>query len=656
MEEWEYLEGHQDRYQDVKMEERRPLTPRDGSRRRNPPERCPRPLYPQDCPEENHNIPEEHQGEDLIDIKVEVKDEVEETMDVWADQQDGSRRMNPPERCPRPLYPQDCPEENHNIPEDHQREDLISIKEEEDLEEAMSGGQQCMNVVKEETPDVTTAFYSNMSSNEDLGALQSGQDTNEDTSGAEQPEQLSDDSSQGRRARVPEVETRRVPQREEANIIIDNDQLIHLVKERVALWDTSHRQHSDSVVIRRLWEEVARSLLANWDRATTQVRKDFLKSVKVRWRSIKDRFNKDMREEIKVRSGAAPKLSKYKYHRMLAFLRPALAHRTTCSSTTEPGSSSVAAALHRPATERSQSSTSNAATGQASQAGEQAAGPSGFPLSQPSSTAFVGTSRQRQRAWERSVMPEFIHLSSVFQDRMKVIGDRIDSGFTQVNTLLQDVHSHLDHLKADLQRPVHHFFSAIERGMSENLTPELQLNVMLACQAAYSQALQQSRSYCPQAGYYQQANIYFPTQQQGQAQHQWQKTAAPNYPAPPPLDFMAVPPVPSITTLPSAAPLQHAASTTLPSAVPHQHAASTTLPSLAPLQHAASNTLPSPAPCQHAASTTLPSPAARQYTATEATTPTQPSKKRRGTYKNLTPTSDSAQHRKMKTRSKNCRP
>ncbi|XP_069601912.1 uncharacterized protein [Ranitomeya imitator] len=550
----------------------------DGSRRGNPPE--------------NHNISEDHQGEDLIDINVEVKDEVEETMDVWADQQDGSRRRNPPERCPRPLYPQDCPEKNRNIPEDHQREDLISIKVEENLEEAMRGGQPCMNVVKEETPDVTTelrmmgsqetcplcsceveddgervvigakgaeginnasiergvstvvaagavvhkrcrmnyinkkqielhkkatsvhrspakrAFYSNMSSTEDLA--QSGQDTNEDTSGVEQPEQLSDDSSQGRRARVPEVERRRVPQREEANTI-DNEQLIHLVQERRALWDTRHRQHSDSVVIRRLWEEVARSLLTNWDRATTQVRKDFLKSVKVHWRSMKDRFNKDMREEIKVRSGAAPKLPKYKYHRMLAFLRPALAHRPTWSSTTEPGSSSVAVARQRPATERSQSSTSNAVTGQASQAGEQAASPSGFPLSQPSSTAFVGTSRQRQRAWERSVMPEFIHLSSVFQDGMKVTGDRIDSVFTQVNTLLQDVHRQLDRLKADLQRPAQHFLSAIERGVSENLTPELQLNVMLACQAAYSQALQQSRSYHPQAGYYQQANIYFPT-------------------------------------------------------------------------------------------------------------------------------------------------
>ncbi|XP_073539788.1 uncharacterized protein [Phyllobates terribilis] len=135
MEEWEYLEGHQDRYQEVMMEELRPVIPPDGSRRRNPPERCPRPLYPQDCPEENLNIPEDHQGEDLIDIKVAVIHGAQEATAIWADQQDGSRRRNPPERCPRPLYPQGCPEENHNIPESHQEEDLTKNKVKDETEE-----------------------------------------------------------------------------------------------------------------------------------------------------------------------------------------------------------------------------------------------------------------------------------------------------------------------------------------------------------------------------------------------------------------------------------------------------------------------------------------------------------------------------------------
>ncbi|XP_075698930.1 uncharacterized protein LOC142663958 [Rhinoderma darwinii] len=168
MEEWEYLEGHKDLYEEVMMEDYRPRTSQGGSGRRNPPERCPSPLYSQDCPEEYHNVPENHQGDNLIDIKVEVKDEAEEEMDVVADQQYGSRRRNPPERCPSLLYSQDCPEENHNVPENHQGEDLTNNKAEDEEEERVRGYQPCKSEVEEEIPGSVTTESSSKKSEENF--------------------------------------------------------------------------------------------------------------------------------------------------------------------------------------------------------------------------------------------------------------------------------------------------------------------------------------------------------------------------------------------------------------------------------------------------------------------------------------------------------
>ncbi|XP_073453785.1 uncharacterized protein [Aquarana catesbeiana] len=77
MEEWEYLEGHKDLYKDIMMENRPSLTSPDGSSNRNPPERCPRPLYSRDSTQEDQEILQEDQSVNLIEIKVEVKEEAE---------------------------------------------------------------------------------------------------------------------------------------------------------------------------------------------------------------------------------------------------------------------------------------------------------------------------------------------------------------------------------------------------------------------------------------------------------------------------------------------------------------------------------------------------------------------------------------------------
>ncbi|PIO09493.1 hypothetical protein AB205_0060810, partial [Aquarana catesbeiana] len=145
----------------ARMENQPPLTSPDGSSNGNPPERCPCPLY---SLQDDHNYARCYQGDDPIDIKVEVKAEEEETY-VRGDQSmeegattmpikdeesvhglmenqppltspDGSSNGNPPDRCPHPLYSRDSTQEDHIYAHHHQHEELANVKVEVKEEEA----------------------------------------------------------------------------------------------------------------------------------------------------------------------------------------------------------------------------------------------------------------------------------------------------------------------------------------------------------------------------------------------------------------------------------------------------------------------------------------------------------------------------------------
>ncbi|XP_073432400.1 uncharacterized protein [Dendrobates tinctorius] len=236
------------------------------------------------------------------------------------------------------------------------------------------------------------------------------------------------------------------------------------------------------------------------------------------------------------------------------------------------------AVLHRTTSDPSQPSDSQEASCRSAPqtAGDKESGQSSVRLSQVSATGFASTFRQRQRASDRNVMPEFLHLSSVFQNGLKVLSDRVESGFTLMEHRFQAFDNRLGRLEADLNRPAHHFFHQIERAMAEHLSPDLQLTVMQACNTAFLQAMQQSQ-------YVQQSVVSFPI----------------------------VPPLTRFTSLPTSA-AYHCTATCIPSQAGHHY----TTPRPNAAGHSTATTMASAAPVWTTTATTTPA-----WTTTAATTP-----------------------------------
>ncbi|XP_073517461.1 uncharacterized protein [Phyllobates terribilis] len=162
VEESEYLEGHKDLYNAV-METPRSLKSPDESSKNHTSGSRPDPADLQECTEERASVPQDHQEEDVKNIKVEIEQketprddpcEEEKTTCIYPEE---SSRRSPSETRPQLDETQKSTRGTQTVPQDHQVGDIKVIKEEdEDME--MWGH----NPYKEETTTCADPDESNM--------------------------------------------------------------------------------------------------------------------------------------------------------------------------------------------------------------------------------------------------------------------------------------------------------------------------------------------------------------------------------------------------------------------------------------------------------------------------------------------------------------
>ncbi|PIO15310.1 hypothetical protein AB205_0208150 [Aquarana catesbeiana] len=117
---------------------------------------------------------------------------------------------------------------------------------------------------------------------------------------------------------------------------VSHEQLIQLVHARPALWDKRSAEYSDRNCTSMKWE-VFEEVTPNWLSLSNRHRRIRGEKIITRWRSLRDRYRRELKEEAKDSQSGAGSSSKKKspFFEMLDFLRCVMDLRSTTSNISE---------------------------------------------------------------------------------------------------------------------------------------------------------------------------------------------------------------------------------------------------------------------------------------------------------------------------------
>ncbi|KAM4033971.1 uncharacterized protein ACNLHF_020690 isoform 2-T2 [Anomaloglossus baeobatrachus] len=342
MEEWEHVKGQKD----VMMENHKPLTTQD-----EPCERNPSPLDTHDCLKENHNVPQNLQGEDVLAIKIEAKVKEEDGMYMKTDLQYGSGKRTRPKRFPSPVYTQDCSDED-----DYQGDDPLDmyVKDEDEESERCSSphySQECpednQNLLQDNPGEEQNNFKVEIKSEyEDASYMSEEQGREEEIPKVGKTVAKGGKKTSSRKSYIGKRRSRlATPRKVYRRMDMDVGTLISEVQARPLLWDKGSFGYTDRHRRDRAWIEICQILYPDWGGYSHPQQGVIEDDVRQRWKSVRDRFLKERRQAI--RSGISlSKRRKMPFYDELLFIMPNCEPRTSQGSYHETDSLAESPAAH----------------------------------------------------------------------------------------------------------------------------------------------------------------------------------------------------------------------------------------------------------------------------------------------------------------------